>query len=157
MSAIRGWLEGLGLSQHADAFEREDIDLDAFRRLSDDDLKELGLTMGPRRKVLGAIDELAPAVEPTAPTVPRGAERRQITVMFCDMVGSTELADRLDPEELRDVMRACQDACAQAIHCYEGDIVRTLGDGLMVYFGYPRGQEGDPSFDPATNKPLPSA
>ncbi len=120
MSDIRQWLEELGLGQYADAFEAEQIDLDAARHLTDDVLKDLGLPTGPRLKLLAAIKTLneAKAVDAPANTdaeetvrpsaVPEG-ERRQLTVLFCDMVGSTALSEKLDPEELRDVMRAYQD------------------------------------------------
>jgi len=81
----REWLEDLGLGEFAEVFEREDIDLDALQHLSDNDLKELGLTMGPRRKVLAAIEDLVPAAKSAASSAAREAERRQITVMFCDL------------------------------------------------------------------------
>ena len=146
MSDIRGWLEGLDLGEYAEAFEAEKIAPDDLTEFSEDDLGALGLPMGPRRRVLKAARALnvAPSTETaTAPMPPREAERRQITVMFCDLVGSTALSEQLDPEDLRDVMRAYQDATGTAITRFGGHIAQTLGDGLMVYFGYPIAHEDD--------------
>ena len=153
MSDIRDWLEALALGEYAEAFEAEKIDPGAVPELTEDDLKELGLPMGPRRIVLKAAKVLATSGEKAgretgtpseAVGQRREAERRQLTVLFCDMVGSTALSEKLDPEDLRDVMRAYQDACAGAIHRFDGHIAQTLGDGLMVYFGYPIAHEDDP-------------
>ncbi len=119
MSDIRQWLEELGLGQYADAFEAEQVTMAALPHLTDVMLKELGLPIGPRAQVLAAIKALSDtdATEPDEPNQqpPRGAdekgsreaERRQITVMFCDMVGSTALSERLDPEDLREVKMLC--------------------------------------------------
>ena len=114
MMRISEWLRGLGLERHADAFEAQEIDLEALPELSDEDLKDMGLPIGPRRKVLKAIRELGSEPRPidqthVAPAVTDHslkAERRQITVMFCDLVGSTALTAKLDPEDLREVMAA---------------------------------------------------
>ena len=151
MSEVRNWLNGLGLAEYADAFERERIDLAAVHTLSDADLRELGMPMGPRKKVKAAVAALKAAEKKrsargvdSSPDRTRGeAERRQLTVMFCDLVGSTELATRLDPEQLRDVMQAYQRACREVIERYEGHIAQYLGDGLMVYFGWPVAHEDD--------------
>jgi class 3 adenylate cyclase len=153
MSEVREWLNGLGLGEYAHAFERERIDLAAVCTLSDADLRELGLPMGPRNKLkaaipaLNAADRRAAARAPKSfqPAIPQDAERRQLTVMFCDLVGSTELATKLDPEQLRDLMQAYQRACGEAIARYEGHVAQYLGDGLMVYFGWPRAHEDDPA------------
>src|SRR4029079_8785791 len=111
------WLEGLGLAQYLQQFEAQDVDLTSITLLTEDDLRDLGVPLGPRRKLLKAIQELA---ERTSRAAVSGdgslskrpseapAERRQLTVMFCDLVGSTELSRRLDPETLREVMRAYQ-------------------------------------------------
>ncbi len=157
MSDVRQWLEHLGFGKYADAFEREEVDLDAVPHLTSEILKDIGVPAGPRAKLLAAIqalkqeDPAAPTpdtVEPPAPTAPPvtapEAQRRQLTVMFCDLVGSTALSEKLDPEDLREVMRAYQDACAGAIGRFDGHIAQTLGDGLMVYFGYPIAHEEDP-------------
>jgi class 3 adenylate cyclase/predicted ATPase len=144
MSEIRDWLEGLGLGAHADAFEAEQIDLDALPDITETDLKEMGLPIGPRRKLLRAVAGLATVgTEPEAPPAPREAERRQITVMFCDLVGSTALSEQLDPEDLRGVMQAYRKACSDVIARYDGHVAQYLGDGVMVYFGWPAAHEDD--------------
>ncbi len=155
MTAIGEWLEGLGLGQFTEAFEAEQIDLDALPDITEQDLKDMGLPIGPRRKILRAIDALgssindpappsltSPLPEPSMKFVP-DAERRQITVMFCDLVGSTALSEQLDPEDLRDLMQAYQQACGAVVERYEGHVAQYLGDGLMVYFGWPRAHEDD--------------
>src|SRR5262245_43392793 len=92
----------------------------------------------------GVQEQPATQVEPLSPAPPPDAERRQLTVMFCDLVDSTKLSSQLDPEEYRDVVRAYQTACTEAIQRYEGHIAQLLGDGLLVYFGYPQAHEDDP-------------
>ncbi len=150
MSGIREWLKALGLEEYVELFERERIDLSTVRYLSDADLRELGLPLGPRVKLRMAMETLAsssgvelaaPVIDPLSPT-PR-AERRILTVMFCDLVGSTTLAERLDPEELRDLMRAYQGTCSEAVARFAGHVAQYLGDGLMVYFGWPTAHEDD--------------
>ncbi|MDX1375273.1 MAG: adenylate/guanylate cyclase domain-containing protein [Burkholderiales bacterium] len=146
MHDIRQWLQARGLGQHADAFEREQLDLDALPHLTEENLKDLGLPLGHRIKLLAAIRALQEAQAATeAPAADAGArvERRQLTVMFCDLVGSTRLAEQLDPEELRELMRTYQSACAQAVARYEGHVAQYLGDGLMIYFGWPKAHEDD--------------
>ena len=122
MLDVARWLAEQGLGHHAEAFAKNGIGGDVLRDLTDSDLKEVGLNLGDRKRLLKAIAELdaglsqhrGQVAEPTAaPPVPREAERRQLTVMFVDMVGSTELAARLDPEDLREVIRAYQAACAE--------------------------------------------
>jgi len=148
MAEIGDWLSSLGLGAYADAFEREQIDFAVLPTLSDADLRELGLPMGPRNKLKAAIAALG--AQPEAATAATqfkaataGAERRQLTVLFCDLVGSTELSQRLDPEEYRELVRAYQLACAGVIAKYEGHVAQYLGDGLLVYFGYPQAHEDD--------------
>ena len=154
MGTIRQWLAGIGLEQFAEAFEREQIDPDSVRYLTEANLKDLGLPMGPRASFLAAVQALASSARPTSLTTPSGgvvahspaaadAERRQITIMFCDLVGSTELSRTLDPEQLREVMRAYQQACGHVIEGYAGHVAQYLGDGLMVYFGWPKAHEDD--------------
>ena len=146
MTDIAAWLEGLGLGQYAEAFAAADMDGRALRHLTNDDLKELGVSLGHRRIILAAIADgadAAPTETPPTEAATPDAERRQGTVLFCDMVGSTALSQKLDPEDLRGVMRAYQDSCAAAIARYDGHIAQTLGDGLMVYFGYPKAHEDD--------------
>ena len=152
MNSIRVWLQALGLEEYVELFERERIDIATVRHLSDADLRELGLPLGPRVKLRMAVETLAPppgaeraehatVIEPPSPR-PR-AERRRLTVMFCDLVGSTALAERLDPEELRELMRAYQGACGEAVARFAGHVAQYLGDGLMVYFGWPTAHEDD--------------
>lgn len=126
-------------------FIANEIDRDALQHLSDDDLKELGLPLGPRRKILAAIaaqaDDADRQTQPVAAPVsaaPRPqAERRQLTVMFIDLVSSTELSQRLDPEEMRDVIAAYQSTVAREIARYEGRVAKFMGDGVLAYFGWP--------------------
>ena len=155
MTRVREWLEGLALGQFADAFEAEQIELRALPRLTESDLKDMGLPIGPRRIVLQAARELdgdpgatlrievASVAEPFSVAQPREAQRRQITVMFCDLVGSTALSERLDPEDLRSLLQAYQQTCGVVIERYAGHIAQYLGDGLMVYFGWPVAHEDD--------------
>jgi class 3 adenylate cyclase/predicted negative regulator of RcsB-dependent stress response len=146
---IREWLDGLELGEYAEAFEAEKIDLRALPDVTEADLKEMGLPIGPRRVVLRAVSSLAVsegAPEPAQseqPTRPLEAERRQITVMFCDLVGSTALSEQLDPEDLRGLMQAYQQAAGSVIERYGGHVAQYLGDGLMTYFGWPQAHEDD--------------
>jgi class 3 adenylate cyclase/predicted ATPase len=147
---IEGWLARFGLSRLAATFRDNGIDLDVMGSLSDDDLRELGLTIGDRKRVLAAVS--ASADSPTAPpaAVPKpapppsaAAERRQLTVLFCDLADSTALSTRLDPEDMRDVIRAYQAACAEAIARHDGFVAKFMGDGLLAYFGYPSAHEDE--------------
>ena len=145
---ITRWLEEIGLGEHAESFVENDIDFHLLPRLSTEDLKELGLSVGHRRRFLDAVAKLKETPSEGAgissPTAPHGeAERRQLTVMFCDLVGSTELSQKLDAEDLREVNRAYQDTCKAAIDRYEGYIARYMGDGVLAYFGYPQAHEND--------------
>jgi class 3 adenylate cyclase len=156
MQTIGQWLEQLGLFQYAETFERNAVDLDIARDLTQEDLRDLGVEpLGHRKVLLRAIGDLngteARAVQaqsvqdpiPAERSLPAEAERRQLTVLFCDLVGSTELSARLDPEELREVLHAYHATCASAIAKYDGHIAQYLGDGLLVYFGYPHAHEDD--------------
>jgi class 3 adenylate cyclase len=142
---IQEWLDGLGLAKYAEAFAENEIDFEVLGHLGENDLKELGLPLGPRKKLLAAIAELGVAEPEPLPvdTRAREAERRQLTVMFCDLVGSTNLSERLDPEDLRKVLRAYQEACAEAVARFDGHVAKYIGDGLLVYFGYPQAHEDD--------------
>ena len=155
MEALSTWLRELGLERYTAIFAANDVDLDALRLLTDVELEKLGVSLGHRKKLLRAIGELngseapAPTAQPiqacppTRESITDAAERRQLTVMFCDLVGSTALAERLDPEELRDLMQAYQRACGDVVARYDGHVAQYLGDGLLVYFGWPRAHEDD--------------
>ena len=148
MQQTADWLEKLGLSEYAQRFADNAIDLSVIRDLTEQDLKDLGVLLGHRRKILRAIAELdgvAPAAAETAtdPLARDEAERRHLTVMICDLVGSTALSARLDPEDMRAVMDAYHAACARIMLAYEGFLAEFRGDGILAYFGYPRAHEDD--------------
>src|SRR6516164_7959558 len=150
---IGGWLQGLGLERYEQAFRDNEIDLRVLPELTADDLKELGVAaIGHRRLLLKAIADLAAgagraAAEDVPPASPANAtaeaERRQLTVMFCDLVGSTPLSTRFDPEELRQEMRAYQNAVSGVVARYDGFVAKFMGNGVLAYFGYPRAHEDD--------------
>jgi class 3 adenylate cyclase/tetratricopeptide (TPR) repeat protein len=144
---VSTWLQGLGLERHEAAFRDNSIDMDIVRELNENDLEKLGLPLGDRKRVLKAIANLpapgAAASPIAAPHARNEAERRPITVMFCDLVGSTSLASTLDAEDWRDLVGAYLDDAAKAIGQYGGHVAKKLGDGLMALFGYPRAQEND--------------
>ena len=151
MGDLKAWLQELGLSRFAKAFEENEIDFEALPYLTDNMLAQMGLPIGPRAKVLAAISKigsLAPSSETgqqqkaqREPPPRRQAERRQITVMFCDMVDSTKLADRLDPEDFGAVIDAYQKACGAIIERYDGHVSQYRGDSIEVYFGWPSARE----------------
>jgi class 3 adenylate cyclase/tetratricopeptide (TPR) repeat protein len=151
-SNIDLWLQELGLEKYGPIFAEQEIDETVLAELSESDLENLGLPLGPRKKILRAIQTLeipqlqsAPDIESSAHVVLKtpSAERRQLTVMFCDLVGSTEMSQRLDPEELRDINSDYQVACTSAIEHYGGYVARYMGDGVLAYFGYPQAHEDD--------------
>jgi class 3 adenylate cyclase/tetratricopeptide (TPR) repeat protein len=149
MSDLAAWLETLGLGQYASVFAANDVDLDALPYLSDEELKELGLSLGHRKKLLHAVAastadrKPADAAAAPKPGPEPQAERRQLTVMFCDLVGSTALSARLDPEDLRAVIGAYHRCAAAVIERAGGFIAKYMGDGVLAYFGYPRADEHD--------------
>ena len=143
---LRDWLASLGLEHLTQVFEENQVGLHDLPLLSENDLKELGLALGPRRRLLNAVANLSQsngtlAAEGQSSGEPPPAERRQLTLMFCDLVGSTALSASLDPEDLRDVMRRYQDAVAGAVTRYGGHIAKYLGDGVLAYFGWPQAYE----------------
>ena len=145
---IGDWLEQNGLGKYASVFAENEIDFIALPEITEDDLREMGLLIGPRRKLLKGLRDLVDtgitANSTDSGFSPAGdAERRQITVTFCDLVGSTTLAEKLDPEDLREVMAAYQKAAGAVIARYDGHVAQYLGDGLMVYFGWPTAHEED--------------
>ena len=155
IESITSWLESLGLARYAKLFKTHQIDLDVLPDLTNADLKELGIALGDRRRILRAIAAAqdgerqpgAPAAAKTgarAKHLPRAsAERRQVTIIFCDLVGSTELAGRLDPEELGAVMRVYQQCCVRVVDRWDGHLAEFLGDGAVIYFGWPKAHEDD--------------
>jgi class 3 adenylate cyclase len=154
MQQIADWLGKLGLGQYAQRFAENDINFTILSDLSDQDLKELGVSsLGHRRQLLRAITELniqtsppklATAAPASVATQPHDtAERRQVTVMFSDLVGSTALSARMDPEDLREVITAYQKCVADAVGRFGGFVAKYMGDGVLVYFGYPQAHEDD--------------
>src|SRR3984893_10982050 len=147
MTDVAAWLQGLGLAKYARQFEENEIDLEALPHLTESMLDQIGLPIGPKAKLLAAISDLASSPgsypenkrEERVPT--ETAERRQITVVFCDLVDSTKLAGRLDTEDFRSVIQSYQIACKAIIERYEGHLARYLGDGILAYFGWPATHE----------------
>ncbi|MGB6542777.1 MAG: AAA family ATPase [Xanthobacteraceae bacterium] len=149
MQQIADWLKTLGTSEYAERFAENGIDFPALRHLTDQDLKDIGVLLGHRRIMLAAIAELGgaaattpehPAHEPKAQDT---AERRQVTVMFSDLVGSTALSARMDPEDLREVISAYQKCVAETVQRFGGFVAKYMGDGVLIYFGYPQAHEDD--------------
>ena len=142
MQQIANWLKSLGLGEYAQRFTDNDIDWSVLRDLTDQDLEKIGVSLGHRKKMLRAIAELA---DKTVVEPPRrdDAERRHLTVMFCDLVGSAALSSRLDPEELRDIIGAYLRRCTEVIVNSGGFVARYMGDGVLAYFGYPQAHEDD--------------
>src|SRR5438034_540641 len=142
MKGIAEWLASLGLSEYAQRFAENAIDLSVLRDLTEQDLKDLGVLLGHRRKILRAVVELD-GVTATEPALRTEAERRHLTVMICDLVGSTGLSARLDPEDMRAVIDAYHAACARITRNYDGFLAEFRGDGILAYFGYPLAHEDD--------------
>jgi predicted ATPase/class 3 adenylate cyclase len=143
---VSAWLDNLGLIQYATSFANNDIDSKLLSELTNDDLKDLGVrSLGHRKTILDAISRFnRPDPQPVHPDPQKAeAERRQLTVMFCDLVGSTELSQQLDPEILRVINREYQDSCKVAIERFGGYVARYMGDGVLAYFGYPKAHEDD--------------
>jgi len=144
---VGGWLRSLGLGQYEALFRASDIDADILPELSEVDLEKLGVSLGHRKRLLRAISGLAEtSAAPSASTGAKpqdAAERRQLTVMFCDLVGSTALSARFDPEELREELRAYQNTVSGVVARYDGFVAKYMGDGVLAYFGYPRAHEDD--------------
>jgi class 3 adenylate cyclase len=152
MSEVRKWLEGIGLGQYADAFESNEIGMELLRQVDDQMLKDIGISTGGHRlRIRGAIAKLTAAstvqasenITATKTEPARLAERRQLTVMFCDLVGSTALSARLDPEDMREIIVAYHRCCAEQITKAGGFVAKYMGDGVLAYFGYPQAHEED--------------
>ena len=145
------WLRSLGLGEYETSFKENRIDAQVLPKLTSEDLKELGVVaVGDRRKILTAIEDMscpltvsAKSPELEASTATDFVARRQLTVMFADLVGSTALSARLDPEEMRSVIGACRKACASVIESEDGFVAKYMGDAVLAYFGYPRAHEDD--------------
>lgn len=149
MRGVTEWLESIGLSEYAQRFGENGIELSVVRDLTDQDLKELGVLLGHRRKLLRAIAELEDAAKPqpakTAPEPSQAGEgeRRHLSVMFCELVHSTAIAARLDPEDMRALIGAYHGCIAEVIGHYSGTIARYLSESALVYFGFPQAHEDD--------------
>src|SRR6202048_934502 len=150
MQQVADWLKNLGMAEYAERFAENRIDFGVLPDLTDHDLEKLGVLLGDRRKMLRAIRELAggtpvtslpPAVAEARPQ--DAAERRQLTVMFCDLVGSTALSAKLDPEDLRGIFGAYHHCCAALVERNGGFVAKYMGDGVLAYFGYPQAHEHD--------------
>src|SRR5271166_1424540 len=144
------WLRSVGLGRYEAGFRENSIGPDILPDLTGADLEKLNVTLGDRRRLLKAIASVCATETVPKPPSPSfrpsstdAAERRQLTVMFCDLVGSTALSKRLDPEDMREVIRAYQDACSGAIARYDGFVAKFMGDGILAYFGFPRAHEDD--------------
>ena len=150
-SGLKDWLEDIGLGHYGELFAQHRIDLDVVSDLTESDLAELGVPLGDRRRLQRAMMSLVPARLANssvnnglrAPSATVGAERRQLTVMFSDMVGSTSLSEQFDPEDVRDIIAAYREKCVRVLEYYEGFVARYVGDGILVYFGYPNAHEDD--------------
>ena len=146
-------MQASGLSEYAERFAENAIDVSVLPDLTDQDLEKLGVLLGHRRKMLRAIaavkhvekNEPGVAVGVVAPAeLPQDiAERRQVTVMFSDLVGSTALSARMDPEDLREVISAYQKCVSETVHRFDGFVAKYMGDGVLIYFGYPQAHEDD--------------
>ena len=150
MATFGEWLAEIGLRSYDAVFASSKIDFDVIRSLSDTDLRELGLALGDRKRLLqavarldgGPIGDMATAATVSEPVSP-GGERRQLTVMFCDLVGSTALGEKLDPEELGRLLHSYRIHCGDVIARYDGFVARYVGDGILIYFGWPTAHEDD--------------
>src|ERR1700674_5743704 len=149
MMDLGGWLRGLGLGQYETAFRESEIDTEVLPELTEADLEKIGIPLGHRKRLLKAIRSLgaAPAAPgdmlPPVVSSEQTAERRQLTVMFCDLVGSTALSARLDPEDMREIVGAYHPRCADLITKAGGFVAKDMGDRVLAYFGYPQAHEHD--------------
>jgi len=143
---ISTWLRGLDLAQYELIFRENAIDPEILPELTEADLEKLGVVLGHRKRILRAIaalDTRPPMLPPAAAPRAEGAERRQLTVMFCDLVGSTALSTRFDPEDLREIVGAYHRCVAETVARFAGFVAKYMGDGVLIYFGYPQAHEDD--------------
>jgi class 3 adenylate cyclase len=149
MQQIADWLKKLGMSEYAQLFAQNRIDLSVVPELTDQHLKDLGIALGDRLKILRAVRELGATAPSTtlsvlkAPRAEHVAERRQVSVTFCDLVGSTALSARMDAEDLREVISIYQKCVAETVRSFDGFVAKYMGDGVLIYFGYPQAHEHD--------------
>lgn len=152
MIDLQQWLKTIGLAQYAALFAKNDIDWEILPELNEQDLEKLGISLGHRKRILKAISQVCSSSSQTSnssvelrstQTASASAERRHLTVLMCDLVGSTSLSARLDPEDMRTILYEFQRCCGDAIRRYEGHIARFMGDGILAYFGFPRAHEDD--------------
>jgi class 3 adenylate cyclase len=150
MPDIELWLKGLGLEKYAEVFARHDIDLEVVPSLSEQDLEHLGLSLGHRRKFLAAVAKLRAGGGETTDhraqadsqrSKAAAVERRQVTVLFSDLVGSTALGTQLDPEDMDRLLQDYRKVCAAVVSRYDGHVAQYLGDGIVAFFGFPAAQE----------------
>src|SRR5215510_14585216 len=150
MPEIERWLQNIGLEKYAEVFVRNDVDLDVAPNLSEQDLEKLGLSLGHRRKFLAAAAKLRVGGAQTTDDFKRAGaprleaadvERRQVTVLFSDLVGSTALTSQLDPEDMDHLLQEYRKVCAAIVSRYDGHVAQYLGDGIVAFFGFPAAQE----------------
>jgi SAM domain (Sterile alpha motif)/Adenylate and Guanylate cyclase catalytic domain len=147
---VGDWLRSLGLGQYEALFRENEIDAEVLPELSEADFEKVGIPLGHRKRLVKAIAGLSVATSasrppPVAVSGPPAdaAERRQLTVMFCDLVGSTAMSARLDPEDMRGIIGAYHKCCATLITSHGGFVAKYMGDGVLAYFGYPQAHEHD--------------
>lgn len=149
MSEVAKWLSRFGLSRYQELFEQHQIDFDTLRVLSEGDLREMGIPIGPRRKIVESLEALKSRRDDRGPAgsfLEDGSEvpeRRQLTILFCDIVGSTEYADTLSPEDFRDLTQEYLARCTGIVHSHDGVVVSYIGDAVQALFGYPHAREDD--------------
>jgi class 3 adenylate cyclase/tetratricopeptide (TPR) repeat protein len=147
MTSLEPWLASIGLGRHAEVFRQNEIEIDVVGDLSEEDLIRLGLSLGDRLRLKRALAKLPAEARVRAASASysewagSAAERRRLTVLFCDLVGSTDLSTRLDPEELRNIIARYLDVVSETVLRFGGHVARLLGDGILVYFGWPRAHE----------------
>jgi class 3 adenylate cyclase len=142
-ASVSEWLKSHDLERFIEVFEENEVDLTTLRVLTDSDLKELGIPFGPRKRILSVRGEGKALNESAAQAATATGERRQLTVLFCDMVESTKLAYKFDPEMQQIILRAYEEACTTCVNRYEGYVFRTLGDGVVAFFGFPLAHESE--------------
>jgi len=153
MTDLHQWLRGIGLDRYADLFVQNDIDQETLLDLRDEEFEKLGVTLGHRKKLIKAAAQYgaeapqasgrADDLRPRDGSADAKAERRHLTVLMCDIVGSTALTARLDPEDAREILLQFQGRCGEAVRRYDGHVARFMGDGLLAYFGFPAAHEDD--------------